>query len=252
MYLALSAIHLPQKEAHNQCMLKDEPLLAFEKPSPYAFEVPVLKVFDGDGFLSRIPKGVITDKLTDHEEIEVGIRFGFIDAPELDQPGGLEAKEFLTSLIGGRTVWISVLTKHSSGSSIDRFNRLIAVPYLGQKYPASMFAKQLSLPQRLQFWNRHVYLTRNIELEMVLNGWAWVLEHYSPDDHYLEAQEDARSSRRGIWESDVNVPPWEHKQRKGSKRKKKPQPKRRTTVLEAPKRDRKSKILDPNRRTDVE
>ena len=54
--------------------------------------VPVLNVFDGDGFLTRLHTG--------GREIEATVRFGFIDAPEMGQPGGIEARDFLAEIIG--------------------------------------------------------------------------------------------------------------------------------------------------------
>jgi micrococcal nuclease len=168
-----------------------------EAASPTAIEVPVLKVFDGDGFLTKIanPK--------DHtEEVEATVRFGFIDAPELEQRGGCEAREFLTTLIGGRNVWIDILIKMDTGKPVDRHGRIVAVPYLGDRYPASMVS------------NRWSYLTGNIEIEMLLNGWAWVLERYGPDEIYFEALEVARRNKRGIWAYEDNVPPWTFKRQK--------------------------------------
>lgn len=40
--------------------------------------------------------------------------------------------------------------------------------------------------------------TRNIELEMIINGWAWVVERWTfeREDKYCEAQEDAQRNRR--------------------------------------------------------
>jgi hypothetical protein len=55
---------------------------------------------------------------------------------------------------------------------------------------------------------------RNVELEMVLNGWAWVLERYEPDPRYPAALEEARRRKRGIWALEGNVPPWEFKRTK--------------------------------------
>ena len=162
----------------------------FEGASPTAIEVPVLKVFDGDGFLTKIARCHLTDNPKDHTEVEAAIRFGFIDAPELEQRGGCEAREFLTALIGGRKVWIDILTKMDTGKSIDRYGRIVAVPYLV---------------------NRSLYLTRSIEIEMLLNGWAWVLERYGPDEIYFEALEIAQRNKRGIWVYDDNVHPWTFK-----------------------------------------
>ena len=70
-------------------------IIAPDKPSPDAVEVPVLKVFDGDGFLTRIRGRQRADSSCDQSEVEVSVRFGFVDAPELEQPGGIEAKDFL-------------------------------------------------------------------------------------------------------------------------------------------------------------
>ena len=174
-------------------------LFAPEEPGDDTLRVPVLRVFDGDGFLTRITvpgRGL---------EIETAVRFGFIDAPELGQPGGHEAKDFLTRLIDGQWLDLAILLKMDTGCIIDGHGRIVAVPYL-----------------------RHQdRFSRNIELEMVLNGWAWVLDRYEPEPHYFEALEDAQRHRRGIWAQSGNVHPWEFKkqtyrsrrqQRRGSPR----------------------------------
>ena len=146
-----------------------------------------MKVFDGDGFLTKIAICQLTGNPKDHTEFEAAVRFGFIDAPELEQRGGREAREFLTALIGGRKVWIYILLKMDTGKSVDRYGRVVAVPYLGD---------------------------RNIEIEMLLNGWAWVIEKYEPDESYFEALEIARKNKRGIWAYEDNVPPWTFKAQK--------------------------------------
>lgn len=158
-------------------------LYAPEEPADETLRVPVLRVFDGDGFLTRIVvpgRGV---------EIETAVRFGFIDAPELGQPGGYEARDFLTNLIGGRWVDLGILLKMDTGRIVDGHGRIVAVPYLREDGSAC----------------------RNIELEMVLNGWAWVLERYEPDARYFKALDDAQRHRRGIWERADNLHPWEFK-----------------------------------------
>jgi endonuclease YncB( thermonuclease family) len=162
----------------------------FEEASPegaLAIEVPVLEVFDGDGFRTKIALCQLTGNPKHHEEKEAIIRCGFIDAPELEQRGGSEAREFLTALIGGRKVWIVILMKMDTGKSVDAYGRIVAVPYLDD---------------------------RNIEIEMVLNGWAWVIEKYEPDEIYFEALEAARRNKRGIWAYEDNVPPWTFKAQK--------------------------------------
>jgi len=157
-----------------------------EEASPTAIEVPVLKVFDRDGFRTKIALRQLTGNPNDPAEVDA-IRFGFIDAPELEQRGGREARDFLTALIGGRNVWIDILLKMDTGKSVDRYGRVVAVAYLGDRYPA---------------------LTRNIEIEMLLNGWAWLLERYEPAEIYFEALEVAQRNKRGIWAWEDNVRPW--------------------------------------------
>jgi len=183
-------------------------LYAPEAPDCETVRVPVVRVFDGDGFLTRIPipqRGI---------EIETGVRLGFIDAPELEQPGGYEARDFLSDQISGRWVDLIVLMKTDTGRSVDRHKRIVAVPYLWQDHDQR---------QERPAW-------RNIELEMILNGWAWVLDRYEPPEHYFEALDDAQRNRRGIWARDDNIHPWEFKAHKHRQR-------RRQAVHSPPERD---------------
>lgn len=158
-----------------------------EEASPWVIEVPVLEVFDGDGFRSKIALCQLTGNPKHYAEKEAIIRCAFIDAPELEQRGGCEARQFLTALISGRKVGLDIRMKMDTGSSFDKYGRIVAVPYLGD---------------------------RNIEIEMVLNGWAWVIEKYGPDEIYFGALEAARRNKRGIWAYEDNVPPWTFKRQK--------------------------------------
>ena len=178
-------------------------LVVPEEPEGETLKVPVLKVFDGDGFLTRIGN----PRRGTH--LEATVRFGFIDAPEMQQPGGREAREFLTQLIGGKWVELSILVKMDTGQIVDRHGRIVAVPYLrerphqsGLRWPAS---------ERASPWTPEC---RNVELELVLNGWAWVLDRYEPNERYAAALEEARHYRRGIWAWSDNVHPWEFKKRR--------------------------------------
>ena len=162
-----------------------------EEEAPLTIEVPVLEVFDGDGFRTKIARCQLTGNPKHHEKKEAIIRCGFIDAPELEQRGGSEARQFLTALIGGRKVWLDIRMKIETGKIVDAYGRIVAVPYLGD---------------------------RNIEIEMLLNGWAWVLERYGPDEIYFEALEIAQRNKRGIWAYEDNVPPWTFKWQKHRER----------------------------------
>lgn len=179
-------------------------LFAPEEPGTETLKVPVIKVFDGDGFLTRIP---IPERSL---EVEAAVRFGFIDAPEMGQPGGREARDFLSGLIAGQWLDLVILMKMDTGGSIDRHGRIVAVPYLMQKC-SDRDVGQRSLVGHLAALFGSGHLCRNIELEMVLNGWAWVLDRYGPEPHYFDALEDARRHHRGIWARSDNIHPWEFK-----------------------------------------
>ena len=184
--------------------------------------MPVIKVFDGDGFLTKIrnPRRDV--------EFEVGVRFGFVDAPEMDQLGGIEARDFLDSLIGGSHVDLAILYKSDTGKIVDRHNRIVCVPYLTAAKPTENDEPTGKLRSMIAgFWERE-FVTRNIELEMVVNGWAWVLERYGPDERYMDAFSDAQRHNRGIWAMEGNIPPWQFKrmqyQNRRAKTKTSPQP----------------------------
>jgi micrococcal nuclease len=162
---------------------------------------PVLKVCDGDGFHTKVTP-------LPGMELKAVLRFAYIDAPELSQKGGPEAKNFLQALIGGKTLEIAMLHKPENGKCVDRYGRIVGVPYLREAQTAELAPKPNLL--RKVFGRRQI-MVRNIELEMVLNGWAWVLEQYGPDYRYLDAQNDARKRRRGIWKYDSNLSPWAFK-----------------------------------------
>lgn len=167
-------------------------LNAYEEPGTETIRAQVLNVHDGDGFETVLWHTQLK------KACKVIVRLGFTDAPELQQPGGRESKAFLTSLIGDRWVELVVLLKSDTGGFVDRHGRIVCVPYLAD--------------------DKRAGLMRNIELEMILNGWTWVLDRYGPEPHYLEALNEAQRNRRGIWAFDSNLPPWEFKRRLDQKR----------------------------------
>lgn len=58
-----------------------------------------------------------------------------------------------------------------------------------------------------------VYLDgRNINLEMVADGWAWAYKKVSNKTDYAEyvaAEKQARTKRNGLWNQGIPQPPWE-------------------------------------------
>jgi micrococcal nuclease len=179
--------------------------------SDVAIRVQVQRVFDGDGFLGNAWN---SDRRAWVNRIP--FRLAFIDAPEMDQPFGRESRDFLDGLVAGRSLDLAPVLKGSIAPTfIDPYKRVLCVPFL----------TEVIQPGRVDYYWQGCCasgsvrsarsVTRNIELEMVVNGWAWVVERYTFDceAEYLAAQDDARQSRRGLWVDDNPEPPWNFKRR---------------------------------------
>jgi len=133
-------------------------------PTGQSLTGKVFKVTDGDTFT-----------LLTAEWYEYIIRLHGIDAPERDQPHGIEASRALTRSLDDRKVTVMI-------EDIDDYGRLVG---------------QVDLEGN------------NINLAMVKGGHAWWYKQYAKSNHALaEAEADARAADIGLW-ADINpVPPW--------------------------------------------
>lgn len=139
-----------------------------DRPAPAAIVRPaaqhrVVKVHDGDS-VTLLSDGV------QHEA-----RLAGIDAPELRQEFGRDAKSTLAALVEGR-----VVTFTDTGH--DRYHRNLV--------------------------RMHVEGT-DVNAEMVRRGMAWRYSAYSHDPVLAAAEQEARRFRRGLWSQTNPVPPWE-------------------------------------------
>lgn len=145
-------------------------LLALPLPVRAAEEqlVRVFRVFDGDRLLVRT-------RYHSHR-----IQLAGIDAPELDQPGGLRSQQILEKMVLGKRVVMTVAGENTVGEPLVK----------------------------LQL---HEY---DIAIEMLRAGAAWVAPEGGPE---LRAAEDqARAAAKGIWGEQVPpVPPWEWRAQAG-------------------------------------
>jgi micrococcal nuclease len=155
------------------------PIIVPDNPGLEAMQdtirVEVAKVFDGDGFLANVwhPRRQEWGR-------QFSFRFAFIDAPEIGQICGLESKEFLSSLIDGKELQLGLIGKESTGGMpIDPYKRLLCVAFLIERMPVGKieFYKDGNCASGMVKRARSVI--RNIELEMVVNGSAWVVQQYS-------------------------------------------------------------------------
>lgn len=131
----------------------------------FADHVGLERVHDGDTIIIK-KKGGVTS-----------VRLAGIDAPELAQPGGVQARDYLRSLLEGHDIRL-VIRDH------DRYDRAVADVYVdGHK---------------------------RVNADMVLAGWAWWYKSYALHDVELQFnQSTARELHRGLWAMPDPVPPWE-------------------------------------------
>ncbi len=171
----------------------------------------VVKVFDGDGFSANL-----WHPTREAWVPRIAFRFAFIDAPELEQPFGLESKEFLSRLIIGKTLRLDPVGKESTGGvPIDQYKRVLCMGFLTEQIQLGPIHYHMNGICNVGSVKRVRSVTRNIELEMIANGWAWVVEQYSFDREaeYFAAQDDARRHQRGLWTMENPEPPWSFKRR---------------------------------------
>jgi micrococcal nuclease len=111
------------------------------------------------------------------------IRLAWIDSPEMGQAFGYRAKQAMSELVFGKEVELRVY-------GLDKYGRTLATVFVDGK---------------------------DICLEEVRLGYAWVYQHYigqAPADiqaSYQQAEIEAREQRRGLWQQQnpAPVPPWE-------------------------------------------
>ena len=102
------------------------------------------------------------------------IRLTEIDAPERDQPYGSNSTEYLKSLLKEGMVDVDI-------SGTDRYGRK-----LGRLYWQGI----------------------DINRELVSAGYAWVYDQYVTDNSFYENQSRARNSKKGLWEDQNPLEPW--------------------------------------------
>jgi micrococcal nuclease len=117
------------------------------------FYGPLVRVKDGDSLVVKI-QGVAMD-----------FRLADIDAPELDQPYGRDAKKELVALASGRQLVLMPI-------DTDRYGRTVA-----------------------HIWADGAYLN----MEQVKRGAAWFYAEFARGSMLYDVEQEARKGRRGLW-----------------------------------------------------
>lgn len=131
------------------------------------------KVIDGDSL-----------RLSNLNNESIDLRLAAIDAPELSQRFGPEAKQHLQTLLGNQN-----LIAWEVGT--DRYGRMLAFVFVPQS-DGNLF---------------------EINSQLISDGFAWHTTQYSSNPVLASLESDARQSRMGLWNDSVMpVPPWEYRQ----------------------------------------
>ncbi|GIW43492.1 MAG: hypothetical protein KatS3mg077_0774 [Candidatus Binatia bacterium] len=145
-------------------LLAGAPAEARRHRQPYrSFEAPVVAVSDGDTFVVR------------YGGRNLRIRLAEVDAPELRQPYGREARAFTARLVIDKVV-------HIEPRAVDRYDRIVA---------------------RVRTADG-----KNLCEELLRNGLAWWYRRYSNDRHLEALEAEAKRQKRGLWADPDPVPPW--------------------------------------------
>jgi micrococcal nuclease len=129
------------------------------------------------GKVVKVIDGDTFDLMSDKK---IRVRMFGIDSPERGQAFSVKAREFTAALIAGKEINVTIRNK-------DRYGRSVCDVYL----------------------NDGTY----VNAEIVKAGYAWLFTRYSNDDTLAQLEEDARKNKRGLWQEDNPLPPWEFRRR---------------------------------------
>ncbi len=126
------------------------------------YTAKVIVVIDGDTIVAL------------HNGAKEKIRLANIDAPEKDQPYGMDARQAMFSLVFKKQARIEPKV-------IDKYGRTVALVTVDGI---------------------------NVNEEMVKRGMAWEYSHYKPGRVYMALQSDAQQAHRGLWSQRNPIAPW--------------------------------------------
>lgn len=128
------------------------------------------------GTVSRVEDGDTLVVLQEKTSKQVRVRLYSADAPELDQPFGVEVRKAVIKLARGKPVTVS------PQQAPDRRTRLVL---------ASVQLGKTDLARQL-----------------LASGMAWHLRGPAPSRTLARLQREARAAKRGLWAGKDPVPPW--------------------------------------------
>lgn len=137
--------------------------------APYELRGSVVGVHDGD-----------TITLLDASKVQHKVRLAEIDAPELKQAHGQDAKQALSKMVFGKSVVVNVANR-------DRYGREVGN-----------------------------VLVNGVDVNgsMVRYGYAFCYRAYKHRPEVEKYEDEARESKRGVWADKSRVYPWDYRKKK--------------------------------------
>ena len=136
-----------------------------------------------EGFVQKVSDGDTVTLIT-RDGTKLRVRLYGIDAPEVQhekkpgQPFGEEAKRALAGKVLRKEVTLTI-------QDTDQYKRVVGIIKIGN---------------------------RNINEEMVREGWAWAYREYLRGPYvseFINAEREARERKLGLWQQSNPQPPWE-------------------------------------------
>ena len=127
-----------------------------------SFLLTNIKVIDGDTIRAEV------------EGEERKIRLDDIDAPEMNQPFGVQSRNFLIRLLDKKDITVVFQGKGSYGRP------------LGQIYAND----------------------ESVNALMIKSGFAWVYDRYVKDSSLYQYQDQAKAENLGLWQAENPIEPW--------------------------------------------
>ena len=162
-------------------------LTKLESNLPYSKELKgkVVSIADGDTVTIVVADNSANSKFPQPSSSQPSskkqyrIRLNDIDAPESKQAFGNKSKENLKNYIYQKDVVVKY-------ESTDKYGRILGTIY---------------------------YQGKDINLQQVKDGYAWVYRHYSKKQDYIKEEEKARQERKGLWADKNPINPYDFRRK---------------------------------------
>jgi endonuclease YncB( thermonuclease family) len=151
------------------------------------YNAKVIVVIDGDTLVVL------------HNNAKVKIRLANIDAPEKDQPFGMDARQVMIEMAFKKMA-------HIDSKAVDKYGRTVALVSVDGL---------------------------NVNEEMVKRGMAWEYSYYKPGRGYMALQSEAQQAHRGLWSQRSPIAPWVWRRTHPPTRSDSPKKERKTTASHA-------------------